>query len=251
MMSVVMELPPSEIHIWRVRLDAAGSKSDSCSPFPGGERGWREESHGWLAPDEISRAERFHFDRDRRRFSLTRAALRRLLGSYLGVSPQEVFFRYNEYGKPYLDGWDLEFNVSHSNDVALIGLVRGADIGVDVERIRPGYPGHEIASRFFSKSETDGLSAVADAEYALAFFRCWTRKEACVKAHGHGLSIPLDAFDVPIHPSPIDEFVTVSFNGVDWLLRDVGAEDGFAAAVAVGPGTYQIRLLDWDQTTDQ
>jgi 4'-phosphopantetheinyl transferase len=284
MSTVSFELPRSEIHLWRIRLDTAASLKDpavagssgaagtptsevssalmsertrtavprgphsGAESSPSGTWGNDAELFDWLSPDEIARARRFHFDRDRRRFCVSRAILRRLLGSYIGVSPRDVHFSYGEYGKPCLESWDVGFNVSHSNDLALIGIVRGGDIGVDIEYIRPDYPTDEVAARFFSTAETRGLSEVADAERALAFFRCWTRKEACIKAHGRGLSIPLDAFSVPTQPAPLHEFVPVNVHDKDWLLRDVAVADGYAAAVAMFPGTYDIRLLDWDDT---
>jgi 4'-phosphopantetheinyl transferase len=153
-----------------------------------------------LSHDEIARAERFHFERDRRRFVVGRGLLRAILGRYMGIESERLRFRYGEYGKPYLaeeyGGKALQFNVAHSQDMALYAIARDREVGVDIEYIRPFPNLMQIAEQFFSARENIALQAVPEHLKDEAFFTCWTRKEAYIKARGDGLSLPLDRFDV-------------------------------------------------------
>src|SRR5947209_5514703 len=153
-----------------------------------------EELKQILSEDERQRADRFRFDRDRNCSIASRGILRSLVGSYLGCDPREVRFRYSDRGKPELDSpsnMDLRFNVAHSGDVILWGFTHARRIGLDIEKVRLDLHVSQIAERFFSCGERAQLQSVADAEQHEAFFRCWSRKEAYVKATGDGLSLPL------------------------------------------------------------
>ncbi len=144
-----------------------------------------------LSDDERSRAARFRFDRDRRRFVVARGALRELLGRCLATDPGQVRFIYNASGKPELDpecGSRLRFNVSHSGDLALIAITTDAAVGVDLERIAPQPDGPAIARSMFSAADVDRLNDTPSHLYPQAFLRCWTKKEAYVKARGAGLA---------------------------------------------------------------
>ena len=162
--------------------------------------------HLWqlLAPDEQARAERFIFHKDRTHFVVARGLLRVLLGRYLQRHPQHLHFCYGPHGKPELapDMGDdtLCFNVSHAHGLALYAVTRQRDLGVDVEHVRPGFAEEHIAERFFSPREVAVLRALPVALQSTAFFACWTRKEAFIKARGDGLSLPLDQFDVAFAP---------------------------------------------------
>ena len=155
-----------------------------------------------LSGDELERANRFYFQRDRKRFIVARAVLRIILGQYLERPAAQLRFRYNDYGKPYLANSDgeLSFNLSHSDNLAVYGFVPRGEIGVDVERVKPDFATHEIARRFFSLSEVRDLTRLPAQKQAEAFFACWTRKEAYIKAKGQGLSIPLHRFRVSLNP---------------------------------------------------
>ncbi|MEX2553348.1 MAG: 4'-phosphopantetheinyl transferase superfamily protein, partial [Actinomycetota bacterium] len=141
-----------------------------------------------LSPEEAARAERFVFDRDRNRFVAGRGALRSLLAHYQGVEPREVVLEYSHYGKPFLPrelGRDqLEFNLSHSDDWALIGITLGRRLGVDLERLRVLDDLEGLARTVFSRRELAELAEVPEPERTEAFFNCWTRKEAFIKACG-------------------------------------------------------------------
>jgi 4'-phosphopantetheinyl transferase len=183
-----LSLSSGEIHVWRARLEQPAEVQESFLRT--------------LADDERARADRFHFEKHRRRFVLARGFLRALLGRYLEIEPAEVAFAYGPYGKPSLaDDSDLQFNMSHSHELAVYGFVLDREIGVDVEYVKEDFPGEDIAHHFFSTVEVENLVALAESERAAAFFRCWTRKEAYIKAIGSGLSHPLDQFDVSLNDS--------------------------------------------------
>jgi 4'-phosphopantetheinyl transferase len=155
--------------------------------------------------DERKRADRCHFEKHRRRFIAGRGFLRLLLGRYLAIAPEDVSFAYGPYGKPSLAGERqasrLRFNASHSHELAVYGFVEDQDIGVDVEYSQAEFAGEDIARHFFSAYEVEKLMALPEGERGAAFFRCWTRKEAYIKAFGSGLSHPLDQFDVTLAPN--------------------------------------------------
>ena len=168
-----------EVQCWSVRLDVPPEMLDSLAAT--------------LSLDERKRSTRLRFDRDRQRFMVARGVLRDLLGRYLGILPAQVRFAYNAFGKPELSpefGSSLRFNLSHSADLALIGITRDARIGVDLEYIRPQPEYLEIARSFFSATEVDELNGLPSPLQTEAFLNCWTRKEAYVKARGMGLAIP-------------------------------------------------------------
>ena len=218
-------LPAEEVHLWRVDLASVAE-----------QKRWDDI----LSVDERARATRFHFSRDRQYFTATRALLRTILGGYLDSDPQALRFQYSEKEKPSLtapqSGNPVEFNVSHSGDVALLAFARGRDIGVDVERLRENFDHEAIARRFFSEQEQRQLAALAPADRYHGFFRCWTRKEAYIKARGTGLSLPLRQFDVSLKPGDLNALLATrpeSSEASQWVLRDVSAGEGYVGAVCV------------------
>lgn len=179
-----------EVHVWRATLDRTPSQIQSFL-------------HN-LAADEQARAERFYFERDREHFIVARGVLRAILGGYLNRAPESLSFCYSSHGKPALvgepDGEAIRFSVSHSHGVALYAVTRGREVGIDLEHIRFDVAVAEIAERFFSSREVATLRSLPTEAQRQAFFRCWTRKEAYIKARGEGLSLPLDEFDVSLAP---------------------------------------------------
>jgi 4'-phosphopantetheinyl transferase len=166
--------------------------------------------HATLPPDERSRSARFRFQADRRRFVVARAVLRDLLARHLEIEPAVIRFAYNAFGKPALTpefGGRVRFNLSHSAHLALIAIATDVDVGVDVEWIRADPDQAEIARHFFSEAEVARLNALPRQLKAEEFFRCWTRREACVKARGQGLGddpieLPDDSSVQIVHPAP-------------------------------------------------
>src|SRR5688572_17022812 len=180
-------LADDEIHVWSAQLE---DPDCDVSRF-----------YEALTNDERDRAARFHFERHRRRFIVGRGILRTLLACYLGVRACDIRFEYTAKGKPLLAEPRVKnfgCNVSHSGDLALFAFALGAPVGVDVEIIRPIEHMDAIAKRFFSPLENEMLQQVTPADRLEAFFNCWTRKEAYIKAEGLGLWIPLDSFTVSV-----------------------------------------------------
>jgi 4'-phosphopantetheinyl transferase len=191
-----------------------------------------------LSGTERARADRFLQPRDRRRYIIARGCLRRLIGEYLAASPAEIALSASEFGKPYLSdpSFDLRFNVAHSGELALFAFARGRDVGVDLEAERPDVDWHELSPRYLAPNEVAAISAEpTDSARQTAFFRCWTRKEAYVKALGLGMQIPLDGFAVTILADRAALLHTAHDPGQHrrWELRDLPAAQGFAAALAV------------------
>jgi 4'-phosphopantetheinyl transferase len=198
-----------------------------------------QDSLALLSDDERTRADRYRFRVDQHRFVAARAFLRTTIGYYLSLRPGRVRFVYGEFGKPALppalNAEGLEFNLSHSDALAVLGVARRRRLGVDVERVRPLPDLHDIASRFFASSEASRLRALPTDLQELAFYCCWTRKEAFLKALGHGLAHPLDSFAVSLHATDArlldvrDDPVALS----RWALHHVNAGRGHVAALAV------------------
>lgn len=220
-----LSLVDGEVDLWGIDLDAVAT----------GESRWRTI----LSPDELARADRFHFARDRQNFTATRALLRMVLGSYLGSDPSKLTFVYSDKGKPVLGAnhaLPVQFNVSHSGTRALLAISLGRDVGVDVERIRHNLDCDLLAERYFSPAEQKALAALPLSERSNGFFRCWTRKEAYIKAHGAGLSLPLDSFDVSIIRGEKSALLATRPDAGEaalWSLREVDAGEGYAAALGV------------------
>ncbi|MBV9770481.1 MAG: 4'-phosphopantetheinyl transferase superfamily protein [Bryobacterales bacterium] len=211
------------VRLWIVRLEA------SADNFA--------RSLSSLSPEEKGRAERFRFDRHRRAFVLGRAALRALLGSYLGIANADVKFVYGRHGKPALADPEspLRFNASNSGNLAAYAFTYGCEIGVDLEQYRALSDIENIARRFFSPEETAELLGAPESERIVAFFNCWTRKEAYIKAMGGGLSIPLDSFRVALLPGVAPEMLSLE-GSVDaarrWTLCDFTPAQDYAGAIA-------------------
>lgn len=236
--SPVSEISEQEIHIWRIAM---------VQPHE-----IRRHYRNFFAPDEIDRADRFHFDKDRNRFTIARGALRELLGGYLNLPADQIAFVYGTQGKPSLTGphasSGIHFNLSHSGDVALLAVTLNRELGVDVEQIRADFASEEIAARFFAPEECAKLQTLPAHQQADAFFNCWTRKEAYIKARGLGLSIPLDSFEVAFAPHEEAALLQVKAgddNFSRWRFYALHPGEGYKAALAAEGGSHQIRLLEW------
>ncbi|NOX37603.1 MAG: 4'-phosphopantetheinyl transferase superfamily protein [Calditrichaeota bacterium] len=219
-------LPTRSVHLWRMTVAEGQPVLTRLARL--------------LSEDERDRARRFHFEADRQRYILGRAVLRLLLAAYLKQHPQSLRFQYNQFGKPFLhpeqNPVNIQFNLSHSGDVILLGFVNDRPVGVDVERIDSRHSGLDIARRFFSPTEYQKLSRLSGEEQVESFFRCWTRKEAFIKAHGRGLSIPLNWFDVTLLPDEPPGILTLKEElgkREEWKLIHLQPEKAYMAAAAV------------------
>ncbi|HEX7318154.1 MAG TPA: 4'-phosphopantetheinyl transferase superfamily protein [Pyrinomonadaceae bacterium] len=233
----LLRLGAGEVHVWRARLDVGAGRVRDLRDL--------------LSPDELERAARFRFERDRCHFVAARGLLRCILGLYLRVSPARVGFTYSAYGKPLLKEderrW-LRFNLSHSRGLALFAFAHGREVGVDIEYVRDELAEGEIAERFFAPREVAALRALPVALQPRAFFDCWARKEAYVKARGEGLSHPLDRFEVALAPHEPAVFLNDSTGGLEvarWSMREISTAPGYAAAVVFEAGATNLRCWRW------
>ena len=225
-----------EVHVWRVALDQPGTSLDRLRRV--------------LSVDEMERAQGFHFDKDRHAFIVARGALRTILGRYLDMAAGDVRFCYNPYGKPALarELGAIRFNLSHSGNLALCAVARDRDVGIDVERIRRVPKFEQIASRYFSARERSELGTLPADQKLHAFFSCWTRKEAYIKARGQGLSLPLDRFSVSLRPGVPATITRCEKDPRDvrfWSLRDVCPGGDYVAAVAAEGKGWHPKGLRW------
>lgn len=222
----VFSLEMGDVHVWRADLT-----SRTLS---------REHLLRSLSSDERLRASRFRFLKDRDHFVAARGALRSILGRYIGIEASRLQFVYGPHGKPRLagavGGHRIEFNLAHSNGLGLVAVALSRPLGVDLERIRPDVAGEEIAERFFAPAEVRALRGLPQAKQDLAFFRCWTRKEAYIKARGEGLSMPLSRFCVSLSPGESPALLRVEGDPAEisrWSFRELAPGPGYVAALAV------------------
>ena len=223
-----LQLGSGEVHVWAVPLNGDAGKFEEV-----------------LSPAEQDRVRRFRFADHQRRFQICHGALRHILGAYTGAEARGLEFRHGPRGKPYLEGDGPAFNLSHSGKLALIGVAH-TELGVDVEKVRRLESLSQIAQRHFADAEYSALSALADEERELAFYRCWTRKEAYIKALGEGLSMSLDSFEVSVEAEP--KFLVCHDGREDpaaWSMLDVSPGPEFVGALAVrglGVGVRRLRF---------
>ncbi len=190
----------------------------------------RRNYEAMLLPEELERAGRFHFATDAARYIVRRGKLRELLAVRLGCQPRAVSLTCNGFGKPRIRCSDLQFNLSHSGGVALYVFARDSDVGCDLEWRRPELAREEVAARFFSDRELRALHAVPHNRWVEAFFNCWTRKEAFIKALGFGVSYSLKAFDVSLVPG---EPAALLRGPLGWSLRSFEPLEDLQAAIAI------------------
>lgn len=225
---------PGEVHVWRARLDQPWS--------------WTMEEA--LSRADRERADRFRFESDRRRFCVARAAMRLILGRYLKMKPGRLQIEPGKCGKPYLTEpktAHLRFNLSHSHRLALLAVTTEREIGIDVEYMRPDFVTDEVAEHFFSRAEVEQFRAVPFEAKTEAFFKCWTRKEAYIKARGEGLYCPLDQFDVSFRPGDPCALLDSRVEPHEvsrWSFEELFAEPGYAVALAVEGKWSRIKLWD-------
>ena len=261
----------SATHIWAIPLDLNPAAV--------------EEFHATLAPAERERAARFHFSRDRDRFVVGRGALRHILGRCLQTAPTKLRFTYGPHGKPSLEHGaeesGLQFNLAHSDGLALLAVTRAAQIGVDLERVRPLKDADGLVTRFFFPREITTFQSLPEDQKPAAFFNLWTRKEAWLKAIGEGIGYSLNLVEVSFLPgeparllalpeaphanssggtSSIGTLSTASLNlpelpdapqaATHWNLHDLTPAPGFAAALAIPRADTRLQCWRWPNICD-
>jgi len=218
------ELSGDAVHVWRVNFSTCAGSAGAYA--------------NTLSQSELERANRFRFADDRERFIVARGALRATLGNYLDIKPEQVEFTYGSNGKPALASRNagVQFNMSHSRNLALVAFTSTGKIGVDIEYMDDSLEVEAIAGRFFSALEVQTLLTLPAEARRLGFFNCWTRKEAFVKALGSGLSYPLQQFDVTLSPGAPPALLRHRLQpdqSQRWSLHSFTPAPDYAAAVAV------------------
>jgi 4'-phosphopantetheinyl transferase len=224
----------NEIHSWSVRID----DPEFCLTC----------GESILSPEEKERASRFKFEKGRTRYIVSHAALRSILCDYLNIAPQDLQFSTGANGKPALTKvpgqcW-LQFNLSHSGDVALIALTWRREIGVDVEYVKQDFPFHEVAEHFFTAREVTALCALPEPLQRQAFYKCWTSKEAYLKAKGTGLSGELDEVEILLR---YEQSVRIKGSVPNWTLVELPAPDNYRAALVVEGDECRVQCFQWQQ----
>jgi len=218
-------LVEGQVQVWAASLDVPVDQ--------------RRRLEATLSQDERARAARYRLEDPARRFVVARGVLRELVGMYLDVSPTAIALVADEHGKPalrYRGEHPLEFNVTHSGDLALYAFTLGRRVGVDVERIRPMTNMRALVDRVFSEAERLVFERLGADEQVDAFFSTWTRKEAFVKARGSGIAGQLDKFDVTVRRTEPARLLRVEGDGAgpsQWSLAHLEPAEGFVGAVAV------------------
>lgn len=217
-------------HLWRICLDTP------------------EQLHQLLSAEEKARIARFHFSHDRARHTVARGRLRQILGNYLCVAPEKLAFGYAEKGKPFLKDYpDLQFNLSHAGKWGLLGVCRNREIGVDVEPVDRSFAVADLVNRFFSPVEIPVILNQPEKEQHSAFFRAWTRKEAIIKAHGDGLSLPLSQFGVSIKLQEEVRLLHLDWSPQqcgEWQLTSFTLAPEVPGAVAMRGELGEVRFWD-------
>jgi len=230
-------LESDSVHVWWTCLDLTRAQA--------------EEACRVLSPDELWRAQRFLFSEDRKRFVARRAILREVLSLYVQLPPDRLTFRYGPYGKPELAvpgrSW-LRFNLSHSHEQLIFALARDREVGIDVEFMRPDLRAGALGECCLSAREVAAWSALPDGLKVQAFFRCWTQKEAYIKARGVGLSIPLDSFDVSVVPGEPAALLNVRGmpgEPLSWSLKSLNVQLDYAATVAAQGQDWVVQCWNY------
>lgn len=224
---------PHDVHVWQWDLDRGAS--DLASEF--------DEYWAMLSADERARAEKFRFDKHRRRYVTGRGELRRILGRYLALPPHAIAIDYGTEGKPLCatqaNGWTLHFNLSHSENLAALAVANGFEIGIDVENVRPIE--ESLPTQVFSARERAVFDALPEAQREAVFFETWARKEACLKALGTGFILPPEhfEFDLGEHGDTTPSHVGGDAEeATQWRVRALPFSASCAGAVAA-------RRTDW------
>lgn len=237
-MSEIPDWGAREVHVWLIPLHPAEEDLDQL--------------RSWLVSAEQTRADRFLFDKHRQRFLIGRARQRQLLGQYLDLAPSQVDFQYDGLGKPSLRGQGANsgvcFNFSNSGQAALLAVTRDMELGIDLELLRGLTNLEGLAARFFTAEESDEILSLQGLPQQQAFFRCWTRKEAYLKAVGKGLTFPLNRVRVTVQADQPARICWINGDpaaAAAWQLQHLEPAGGYLGALAFQGSRDQIRRFLW------
>ena len=228
-----ISLKGDDIHIWSASIPKSDFDISNLEQI--------------LSGDEIERANRFRFRKHKNQFVITRNLLRKILALYLKSNPKEILFEYSQFEKPYLanihNKTQIYFNASHSHNIVLFAFALNRSVGVDVEYVRLDFNHDEIARRFFSDDEVEEFLSVPEESRPEAFYNCWTRKEAFIKAIGEGLSYPLKDFDVTLKPGEPASILKIKGSRKEaarWTLKEIEGIPGYKTALAARAKNLEI-----------
>jgi 4'-phosphopantetheinyl transferase len=220
------------VHVWAVRLDDESVDLDRARAV--------------ISPDERERAARFKFARDRRRYLVAHVALHEILSRYLPIGPAGLSFDIGANGKPRLSQAlapsGVRFNLSHSNEMALLAITHGREVGVDIEYVKEDFEFQEVAERFFTTREVAAMRGLPSHLQRQAFFKCWTSKEAFLKAKGTGLSGQLDEVEITF---AVGDQVRISAGVEGWSLVQLMPDDGYEGTLVVASDAVPIYCYQW------
>ena len=210
-----------------------------------------DRSTRFLSPEELTTTGKFHFQKDRNRFIASHSLLRVLIGSYLDCDPALLEFSHNSYGKPLLmmkRVFDpIYFNMSGSGDRAAYAFTRLGEIGIDIEKMCQDFATEEVAEKFFSDHEVSVFRSLPESDKIEAFYNCWTRKEAFIKAVGEGLSYPLKDFDVSLRPGEPAKLLRIRGDAEEasrWTLHEIPVAAGYKAAFAIRAKYLEVKIYN-------
>ncbi len=226
------------VHIWLVDIE-----KEACN---------HEYLSGLLSNNELERSKRFIFDKDKKRFIITHGILRLILSRYIHLDSKTIYFAREKKGKPVIknpENNDIRFNLSHSGKYIIYALTRGREVGIDIQYMKDMPDSDRIVKRFFSNKEINEYFELPAAIRKRAFFTCWTRKEALIKAIGEGLNMPLNSFSVSPNPG-IKSKIEIHdgrFSGRQWSLEDVRLNDmNYVSSIAVEGRGFKIIYWNWE-----
>jgi 4'-phosphopantetheinyl transferase len=226
-----MDISKNEIHVYKAFSETSENKLNYFLDL--------------LDTDEKNKADRFKFAKHRNNFISFRAYLRIILSEYLNTHPAKITFSYADKGKPFISDSEIKFNISHSDNFAVYAVTSQIEIGIDTEKIKELPDALSIAKNYFSEMEVKQFSEVNENNYKQAFYNCWTRKEAFIKAIGEGLSFPLADFSVSFMPGEAPEMKWIKDKPEEsllWTIINIDLEKEFISSLAIR--SNQIRLIE-------
>lgn len=215
-------LKENEVHIYKTKLNKPEAEIKKLQQL--------------LSEDELQRSQRYKLKHLTDNYIVARGILRKVLGSYLDLSPSSLKISYKDKGKPFLEGSDLKFNLSHSNDIAVYAFTLTDEVGIDVEQVREVSDALQIARRFFSLDEYITLKEIDEVNTNLTFFNCWTRKESFIKAIGEGLSYPLEYFSVTLKPGDLPGMTWIRNKDLEanqWSMHNIEIESNYVSSLSI------------------
>lgn len=233
-----LEICAHEAHVW-------------CAPLMQPDA-VLQKMKAMLSADEFARAARFQFEKHRNRFVIGRGLLREVLSRYLDMPAHQIALEYETHGKPRLaealNSKKIFFNLSHAEDLWVCAFTRGREVGVDVEHVQVIAEAENLAQRFFAKAEAESFCALPAHEKQRAFFHCWTRKEAFIKALGEGLSHPLHRFEVsflPGAPAALLRTAPDPREAERWSMFAFEPAREYVAALVVAGKSIEVKFWEW------